>query len=206
MGYAPWNNWARLMLIPRADAIVSTTETTSPAMSTTANYAPCLASPAQLDAAEREDVIRAWGVDMRRALRNASTFARLSMQLLSAGAPRTLVAQAHRAAITEVTRSHRIDSLIADYLGVPQSAPPSPFNRSVAPPASPADVAVDAASLLAAFDASASRSRSRLARAENIRVADVLRQGLDDDLRQADLALRVLNWATAETAPLSAAS
>jgi len=178
---------------------------TPEAVNSLAASAPCLDCPTQLDSAQRKQVVRAWRVDLRRALRNTATFARLSLRLLSAGAPRTLIADAHRAAITEVTRSHRIDSLIADYLGTSQSAPPSPFNRSVAPSADASEIAIDAASLLAAFDASAARGRARLGRAKDIQVAEVIRQGLDDDARQGELALRVLTWATSAKTALSTA-
>lgn len=152
-----------------------------------------------------DDLAVALERDETAALERAAAYATLSLQLFRAGAPRSLVADTHRASIDEVTRCHRINAWVAEHKRVHQAAPPSPFNRALGgDELAPSDIADRAAALMVGHDESAGRLQARM-RNTPAHARRLLHHCIRDHRRHGALAARIFVWgslavATAGTA------
>jgi hypothetical protein len=126
-----------------------------------------------------------------------ASFARFTLELMAAGAPADLVADAHRAALDEV-RHAQIAFGLASALG---GAPVGPGPMPCATPAIRTDLASFAAGVAAegcVHETIAALVAAARARAATVpAVAEALATIAEDEARHAELAWRTLAWALA---------
>ncbi len=171
---------------------------------TEADLAPSLLG---LDDAARRALAAAWTRDALFEHASVASFARFALELMAVGAPASLVADAHQAALDEVRHARLCFGLAAGYGGEAMAPSPFPFGGHV-------EVGGDLAALAAATaregclgeTLAALTAAEQLARATDPAVRRTLAVIADDEARHAELAWRTVAWALAEGgAPVRAA-
>jgi len=158
--------------------------------------APCCDG---LSAGERTALAEAWAADALREHASVASFSRFSLDLLAAGAPAHLVAQAHQAALDEIRHAELCFALAAGYAG--EALGPGPF-----PVGAEVRVAGDLAALVASAvkegcvgeTVAAVMAAEQLARAKDPAVRAALARIAVDEARHAELAWRTVAWAVRE--------
>jgi hypothetical protein len=151
---------------------------------------------AGLSAAQRAALAEAWARDGLLEHASVASFGRFALELLSAGAPAALVADAHRAALDEVRHARLCFGLASAYAGETIAPGPFDFGRGVPVDADLARIAARtflegcAGETLAAVQAVEQR-----AVAEDPAVREVLAIVAEDEMRHAELAWRTVAWA-----------
>jgi hypothetical protein len=145
---------------------------------------------------QREALAAAWARDGALEHASVASFGRFALELLAAGAPAALVAEAHRTALDEVRHARLCFGLASAYAGEAIAPRPFDFGRGVAVDADLAAIAVRAlvdggvGETLAAV-----RAATRLAAAEDPAVRAALAVIAADEVRHAELAWRTVAWA-----------
>lgn len=147
---------------------------------------------------ERAALAEAWARDGLAEHAAVASFGRLALDLLAAGAPAELVAEAHRAALDDVGHARLCFALASAYAGEPLVPGPFDFGRGVA-------VEADLASLAqrtlvegcVGETLAAVHAVEQLAVAEDPAVRVVLETLARDEARHAELAWRALAWMVA---------
>lgn len=151
---------------------------------------------ADLDAATRAHLGRAWATDAAYEHASVASFGKLALELLSFGAPADLVRAAHDAALDEIGHAQMGFALASAYLGAPVGPGALAEARGFAGAATLADLAAAAVQegcfgeTLAAVVASA-----QLAAATDPAVREALAIIVEEESRHAELAFRVVAWA-----------
>jgi len=151
---------------------------------------------------------RAWRNDAALEHASIASFARLSLELLALGAPPTLVAAAHQAALDEVEHA-RVCFAIATELGDPDAAlGPAPLSlEGLAFGGDFSSLAVSAAIEGCVGETVAALALSRAAAACRSPVlAAQLAKMADDELAHAALAWQCVAWACARGGPSARAA
>jgi len=167
-------------------------------MSPRARAASAALSPhvADLDAATRAHLGRAWATDAAYEHASVASFGKLALELLSFGAPVDLVRAAHEAAIDEIGHAQMGFALASAYLRAPVGPGALAEARGFTGAATLADLAAAAVhegcfgETLAAVVASA-----QYAAATDPAVREVLAIVAEEESRHAELAFRVVAWA-----------
>ncbi len=154
------------------------------------------AEPAALPPALRARLAAEWSCDGQLEHSSIASFARLSLQLLSFGAPPALLTAVHVAAIEEVEHARRCFLLAGRYAGTPVAPGPLSLHDAGALETTLARFAADAvaegcvAESLGALEAAdaAEGAQDDEARALQQRIAT-------DESRHAELAFRLVRWA-----------
>ncbi len=151
---------------------------------------------ADLDAATRAHLGRAWATDAAYEHASVASFGKLALELLSFGAPADLVRGAHDAALEEIGHAQMGFALASAYLRAPIGPGALAEARSFAGAATLADLAAAAVQegcfgeTLAAVVASA-----QLAAATDPAVREALAIIVEEESRHAELAFRIVAWA-----------
>lgn len=156
-------------------------------------------SPPQLEGLtplERAALADAWTADALLEHASIASFARVSLALLAAGAPATLVEQAHRAALDEVRHAGLCFALASAYAGEDVTPGRFPLGQAVHIEASLEAIAVSTVhegcigETVAAVIAA-----EQLARATDPAVRAALAEIAADEARHSELAWRTVAWA-----------
>jgi hypothetical protein len=174
----------RASLVPREDWIAECAE----------------APPSDVDARTLGALAKAYALDGCEEHASVAAFARLTLHLLSAGAPPELVEIAHRASLDEIRHARTCFALARRYGGAPLG--PGPLNLEglfsgghAAPGATLPEIAAlcaeegcvgETLGVLLASEA--------LARARDPFVREVLSRMLDEEASHVELAWRVVSW------------
>lgn len=152
----------------------------------------------RLGVPERAVLAEAWARDGLAEHAAVASFGRFALDLLAAGAPAELVAEAHRAALDEVAHARLCFALAGAYANEPLVPAPFDFGRGVPVET---DLAILAERTLAlgcvAGTLAAVHAVEQLAVAEDPAVRRVLAILVRDGTRHAELAWRTLAWAVA---------
>jgi hypothetical protein len=160
-----------------------------------------------LTAADRQALAAHWTLAALQEHASIASFSRFALELLAAGAPPDLVAEAQNAALDEIQHAKASFAMAAAYRGEPVGPSDFPFGGAV-------QIRSDLASLAAAVaregcigeTAAAIVAAEQLARATDPAVLAVLAKIAGDEARHAELAWRTVRWALAEGgAPVHAA-
>jgi hypothetical protein len=157
-------------------------------------------APADVDAGTLGALARAYALDGCEEHASVAAFARLTLHLLSAGAPPELVEIAHRASLDEIRHARTCFALARRYGGAPLGPGPLKleglFSGALdAPGASLPEIAAlcaeegcvgETLGVLLASEA--------LARARDPLVREVLSRMLDEETSHVELAWRVVSW------------
>lgn len=149
-----------------------------------------------LDAEARCALAEAWLRDALLEHASVASFGRFALELMAAGAPADLLADAHRAALDEIEHARLCLSLASAYAGARLSPAAFPFGGS-------AEVRSDLASIAAAVvregcigeTLAAAQAAAQLERATDPAVRRVLAAIVEDESRHAELAWRTVAWA-----------
>lgn len=144
---------------------------------------------------ERASLAEAWASEGLRKHAKVASFGRFALELLATGAPASLVADAHRAALDEVRHARTCFALASSYAG--EALVPAPFDFGRGAP-----VQVDVVALAERTFAegcvggtlAAVRAEEQLGAATDPAVREALRAIADDEARHAELAWRTLGW------------
>jgi len=151
---------------------------------------------AALTTSQRAALAEAWARDGLMEHASVASFGRFALELLAAGAPAALVADAHRAALDEVRHAKLCLSLASAYSGDSIVPGPFDFGRGVAIESNLPGIAARTflegcvGETLAAVQAV-----EQLAAATDPAVRAVLEIIAEDEARHAELAWRTVAWA-----------
>lgn len=156
---------------------------------------------ADVDALEpmaREALAAAWTEIARDEHASVGAFAELAQRLLAAGAPPSLIAQCHRAAIEEIDHAQKAFAIAAAYAG--RAIGPAALELPAAPKRDASLPGLAAETLLDGClgeGVAAALARLGSARAEDPVVAEVLETIADDERGHAELAWEILRFCLA---------
>lgn len=149
-----------------------------------------------LDEATRLALADAWATEALYEHASIASFSKLSLELLAFGAPRSLVVDAHRAALDEVEHASLGFTFATAYAGSPRTPGAFEIVRETRLASTLADLAAQAVEegcvneTLAALVASAQRE----AASDGV-VVSALARIADDETRHAELSWRIVAWA-----------
>ncbi len=149
-----------------------------------------------LSGTTRRALADGWVLDGLFEHASVASFARLSMQLLAAGAPSDLLRDTHAAAVDEVHHAELCFALASAYAGEALAPSALPVPDTVPIPRGLEDIVAESVvegcigETLAAAQAAES-----LARATDPAVRIALEETLNDEIRHAELAWRIVSWA-----------
>jgi hypothetical protein len=149
-----------------------------------------------LTVATRRALADGWVLDGLFEHASVASFARLSMQLLAAGAPANLLRDTHAAALDEVHHAELCFALASTYAGEALAPSALPVPDSVPIARSLEDIVAESVvegcigETLAAAQAAES-----LLYATDAAVVAALDKTLEDEIRHAELAWRIVRWA-----------
>ena len=151
---------------------------------------------AALSTSGRALLAEAWGRDGLLEHASVASFGRFALELLAAGAPAALVADAHRAALDEVRHARLCFGLASVYAGESLAPGPFDFGRGVAVHADlPRLAARTFAEGCVGETLAAVVAAEQHAAAEDPAVRQVLAIIAEDEARHAELAWRAVAWA-----------
>jgi hypothetical protein len=157
------------------------------------------ASPLGLEGGDglRAQAARAWREDAALEHASIASFARLSLELLALGAPPTLVAAAHRAALDEVEHARVCFTIAAELAGAAAPMGPAPLSlEGLAIGGDLVSLAVSAAREGCVGETVAALALSRAAAScDSPALAAQLAKMADDELAHASLAWQCVAWA-----------
>ena len=144
----------------------------------------------------RAALAAAWTADALLEHASVASFSRLSLALLSAGAPADLVAGAHRAALDEIRHARLCFALASAYAGEEIAPGPFPLEPEVRAAAGLAEIAASAVreGCVGETVAAATAAEQR-AGARDPAVRAALAGIAEDEARHAELAWRIVAWA-----------
>jgi hypothetical protein len=148
-----------------------------------------------LDAVTRERLAEAWLYDAQLEHASVASFARFTLDLLAAGAPPELVAEAQRASLDEVAHARLCFALASRYAR--KELGPGPLDLSGAGPSRSLAEAVAAAvregcvgeTIASVF------AREQLRHATDPEAREALARIAEEEARHAELAWRFVGWA-----------
>ena len=152
-------------------------------------------SPRALSREEREELAKSWLSDATAEHASVASFARLSLELLSLGAPPELIVDAQRAALDEIEHARLCFGLASRYRGQPCGPGPLSVDRAVR------DVTLSELAVAAVREGCVGETMAavlageRLERATDPDVRAALAKIADDETRHAELAWRTVIWA-----------
>jgi hypothetical protein len=147
----------------------------------------------------REALVDAWLADAALEHASIAAFSALALDLVAIGAPPSLIAGAHRAALDEVEHARACFALASAYAGTPLTAAPFPAARAAAPFETAAQrvrrVAVESAiDGCIGEGAAAAMAREGAKLAKDPVVAAVLARIAREEQTHADLAGAIVAW------------
>jgi hypothetical protein len=152
--------------------------------------------PGGSDRIPASGLAEAWTRDALLEHASVASFGRFALELLGAGAPPSLVADAHRAALDEVQHARLCFGLASAYAGEDIGPGAFDFGRGVAVEADLADIAVRTFLEGCAGETfGAVLAAEALAAATDPAVRAVLAVIAEDEARHAELAWRAVAWA-----------
>lgn len=158
-----------------------------------------IASPIGLDDGGRlrSEAARAWREDAAQEHASIASFARLSLELLAHGAPPTLVAAAHQAALDEVDHARVCFAIATELSGAAVALGPAPLSlEGLSLDGDLVSLAVRAATEGCVGETIAALALSRAAAScDSPALAAKLSKMADDELAHAALAWQCVAWA-----------
>lgn len=148
-----------------------------------------------LDAATRNALARAWLDDARMEHASVAAFARFVLQLLSLGAPRTLVDRAQAAIGDELRHAALCFELAGRYAGESFEPGPLPLDGALAAEDLPAIAALVVTEGCVGETVAAAIVAEQARLAEDPALAALLASIAEDETRHAELAWAFANWA-----------
>ncbi|HMI91047.1 MAG TPA: ferritin-like domain-containing protein [Polyangiales bacterium] len=147
-----------------------------------------------VSAALAQRIAREWLDDARMEHASIASFARFTLDLLAAGAPADLLAQAQRAALDEVAHAQACFALASRYAGT-AFGPSALATGDCAPAASLTEAVVSAFREGCIGETlAAAHARAALAVARDPQVRSTLTRIAEDEARHAELAWRFAAW------------
>jgi hypothetical protein len=162
---------------------------------------PDAPSVLHLDASERSDRAAHWARVGQMEHASIAAFARFSMQLLSLGAPASLVEETTRAMHDETVHAKLAFSLASAYAGEAIGPGPLPIDGAMAPASFDAIVRLTIREGCIGETVAALEAQAALENEADPVVARVLARIVDDETRHALLAFRFVQWAATRDRP-----
>jgi len=147
------------------------------------------------DAATRSALARAWLRDAQLEHASIASFARFGLQLLALGAPATLIAGAHRAALDEVAHAQACFALASRYAGRALGPGELPMPSSFAPTSLAETAAMTVREGCIAETIAARLAYEQLQHASDESAQATLIRIATDETRHAGLAYQFVRWA-----------
>ena len=170
--------------VPREDWIADCTE----------------ATPDDVDASTLAALAKAYGLDGCEEHASVAAFARLTLHLLSAGAPPELVEMAHRASLDEIRHARTCFALARRYGGAPLGPGPLKLEGLFSGAHASLEATLPGMAALCAEEGCVGETlgvllaADALARARDPFVREVLSRMLDEEASHVELAWRVVSW------------
>jgi hypothetical protein len=156
--------------------------------------------PADVDASTLAALARAYGLDGCEEHASVAAFARLTLHLLSAGAPPELVEMAHRASLDEIRHARTCFALARRYGGAPLGPGPLKLEGLFSGAHASLEATLPEIAALCAEEGCVGETlgvllaSDALARARDPFVREVLTRMLDEETAHVALAWRVVSW------------
>jgi hypothetical protein len=145
---------------------------------------------------ERAALAAAYAADASLEHASVASFARFSLELLAVGAPASLVAEAHEAALDEVRHARACFALASAYAGAPIGPAHLPIGTAMAVSSDLSDVVertVEEGCVGETIAAAVAMEQAHAASDPDVR--EVLSRIAEDEARHAELAWRTVAWA-----------
>jgi hypothetical protein len=155
-------------------------------------------------AQQREALGRAWTRMATMEHASIAAFARFALQLLSVGAPASLLEETHQAMRDETHHAKMCFALASRYSGHPVGPGALPVSGALADLRPEAILATTILEGCIGETVAAVEAAEALERARDPAVCDVLAKIADDERRHAELAWRYVRWATSRDDELRA--
>jgi hypothetical protein len=157
-------------------------------------------APADVDASTLVALAKAYGLDGCEEHASVAAFARLTLHLLSAGAPPELVEMAHRASLDEIRHARTCFALARRYGGAPLGPGPLKLEGLFSGAHASLEATLPDIAALCAEEGCVGETlgvllaSDALARARDPFVREVLSRMLDEEAAHVELAWRVVSW------------
>jgi len=157
-------------------------------------------APADVDASTLTALAKAYGLDGCEEHASVAAFARLTLHLLSAGAPPELVEMAHRASLDEIRHARTCFALARRYGGAPLGPGPLKLEGLFSGAHALLEATLPDIAALCAEEGCVGETlgvllaSEGLARARDPFVREVLSRMLDEETSHVELAWRVVSW------------
>jgi hypothetical protein len=157
-------------------------------------------APADVDASTLAALAKAYGLDGCEEHASVAAFARLTLHLLSAGAPPELVEMAHRASLDEIRHARTCFALARRYGGAPLGPGPLKLEGLFSGAHASLEATLPEIAALCAEEGCVGETlgvllaSGALARARDPFVREVLTRMLDEEASHVELAWRVVSW------------
>jgi hypothetical protein len=157
-------------------------------------------APADVDASTLVALAKAYGLDGCEEHASVAAFARLTLHLLSAGAPPELVEMAHRASLDEIRHARTCFALARRYGGAPLGPGPLKLEGLFSGAHASLEATLPEIAALCAEEGCVGETlgvllaSDALARARDPFVRQVLTRMLDEETSHVELAWRVVSW------------
>jgi hypothetical protein len=157
-------------------------------------------APPDVDASTLAALAKAYGLDGCEEHASVAAFARLTLHLLSAGAPPELVEMAHRASLDEIRHARTCFALAKRYGGAPLGPGPLKLEGLFSGAHASLEATLPDIAALCAEEGCVGETlgvllaSDALARARDPFVREVLSRMLDEETSHVELAWRVVSW------------
>jgi hypothetical protein len=157
-------------------------------------------APTDVDASTLAALAKAYGLDGCEEHASVAAFARLTLHLLSAGAPPELVEMAHRASLDEIRHARTCFALARRYGGAPLGPGPLKLEGLFSGAHASLEATLPEIAALCAEEGCVGETlgvllaSGALARARDPFVREVLTRMLDEEASHVELAWRVVSW------------
>jgi len=161
-------------------------------------------APPDVDASTLAALAKAYGLDGCEEHASVAAFARLTLHLLSAGAPPELVEMAHRASLDEIRHARTCFALARRYGGVPLGPGPLKLEGLFSGAHASLEATLPGVAALCAEEGCVGETlgvllaSDALARARDPFVREVLSRMLEEEASHVELAWRVVGWCIAQ--------
>jgi hypothetical protein len=161
-------------------------------------------APADVDASTLAALAKAYGLDGCEEHASVAAFARLTLHLLSVGAPPELVEMAHRASLDEIRHARTCCALARRYGGVPLGPGPLKLEGLFSGAQASLEATLPGMAALCAEEGCVGETlgvllaSDALERTRDPFVRTVLLRMLDEEATHVELAWRVVSWCIAQ--------